>query len=93
MQIITIIPVDVDLEVEEVNRLPHVTDPVELNIDRLIGEAARWVVRDVVDDETVNSSHHFNLCAFNVNFNLYENVYIIYVILTLIFAVTKCADD
>ena len=93
MQIITIIPVDVDLEVEKVNSLPHVADPVELDVNRFVGEGARRVVRDVVDDETVNSSHHLNLCALNENLNLYENVHMIDIILTLIFAATKCTEE
>ena len=77
LQIITIIPVDVDFEVDEVDSLPHVANPVELDVDGLVGEGAGRFVRDVIDDEAVNSSHHLNLCAFDVNFNLCENVHII----------------
>ena len=55
--------------------LPHVADPVELDVDLDQGEGRNGAMGDAINDEASDSTHHLNLRASDVNFHLHEDVH------------------
>lgn len=67
---LTVVPEDVDVEVLQVHRLPHVADAIELDVDGVVDEGVRLAVRHAVNDEAANTAHHLDLGAAHMNLDL-----------------------